>query len=86
MTEQRLNELLAQTNQYYDRSAIIAVHEESEAASDPMPVLGVATGEEDEEGPDTVVYFANASDNHLDLWPGALPPGLCVVSRGGPPL
>jgi hypothetical protein len=86
LTEQRLNELLAQTNQYYDRAAIIAMHEEAGAASDPMPVLGVATGEESQVGPETVVYFANTSDNDLDLWSGDLPRGLCVVSRGGPPI
>jgi hypothetical protein len=86
LTEQRLNELLAQTNQYYDRTAIIAVHEEAGTEGDLMPSLAAATGDEKQVPPETVVYFANASDNDLDLWSGRLPQGLCVVSRGGPPI
>jgi hypothetical protein len=86
LTEQRLNELLAQTNQYYDRTAIIAVHEDAEAEGDPMPALAAATGDEAQVPPETIVYFANTSDNDLDLWSGPLPRGLCVVSRGGPPI
>lgn len=86
LTEQRLNELLAQTNQYYDRTAIIAVHEDEGAEGEPMPALAAATGDEAVVPPETVVYFANTSDNDLDLWLGPLPKGLCVVSRGGPPI
>lgn len=86
LTDQRLNELLAQTNQYYDRTAIIAVHAEAGAQGDPMPSLAAAMGDERETPPETVVYFANTSDNDLDLWAGRPPRGLCVVSRGGPPI
>ncbi|HZF54899.1 MAG TPA: hypothetical protein VE093_39890 [Polyangiaceae bacterium] len=86
LAEQRLNELLAQTNQFYDRTAIIAVREAAAVEGDPMPSLTAATGEEEQVPPETVVYFANTNDNDLDLWSSALPRGLCVVSRGGPPI
>lgn len=86
LTEQRLNELLAQTNQYYDRTAIIAVHEDEGSEGEPMPVLAAAAEEDAAVPPETIVYFANTSDNDLDLWLGSLPRGLCVVSRGGAPI